>query len=209
MSDCRIATMPDVGELKSVTVRALRRILEQVEDQDSLVVFMGENTDELRQSDLMVFPFVLTAECKDFVICLGQEAVQPVVEHFGPVVKSSEVVSPPPPPVDRTSVTTTDGRPLDQRPETNSPDGQHSNYLVLSAEERSKGFVRPYRDAYRHLTCGAITTMGRSLSETYARDPKFYGATYCQKCQAHFPVGEDGEFTWYEMDGTEGPKVGT
>lgn len=89
------------------------------------------------------------------------------------------------------------------------PNGQQEGYIVLSPEERAKGWVRPYRDAYRHLTCGSITTMGRSLSETYARDPQFYSGTFCAKCRAHFPVGESGEFTWYEMDGSEGPKVGT
>lgn len=44
--------------------------------------------------------------------------------------------------------------------------------------------------------CGATTTMGRALAETYAREPGFYGATYCATCCAHFPVGADGEFTW-------------
>jgi hypothetical protein len=34
---------------------------------------------------------------------------------------------------------------------------------------------------------------GRALSETYARDPKFYGATYCCACRMHKPVAE---FTW-------------
>jgi hypothetical protein len=86
-----------------------------------------------------------------------------------------------------------------------SPAPQAEAYLVLSVEERAKGFVRPYRDAYRHDTCGSVTTMGRALSETYARDPKFYGGTYCVKCQMHRPVGE---FHWYEMDGTIGPVVG-
>jgi hypothetical protein len=105
----------------------------------------------------------------------------------------------------------TDGSPV---PEDGShrklkPNGQQEGYVVLSPEERAKGFVRPYRDAYRHLTCGSITTMGRSLSATYASDPQFYSATFCANCRAHFPVGESGEFTWYEMDGTEGPKVGT
>ncbi len=140
--------------------------------------------------------------------------------------------------------------------------GQHSIYLVLSEEERSNGFVRPYRDAYIHkghegyvvcgknlqilsndheyadkyyavmccalpdskilhkedgscisgtyLTkeqyeeamsghynrkkgCGTLTTMGRALSETYARNPKFYGATFCCGCNKHLPVDE---FTW-------------
>ena len=66
-------------------------------------------------------------------------------------------------------------------------------YLVLSEEERAKGFIRPFRDVYRHTTCGSVTTMGRALSETYARDPKFYGGTYCVHCAMHRPVGE---FVW-------------
>jgi hypothetical protein len=120
------------------------------------------------------------------------------------------------------------------------PVPQAAAYLVLSEEERAKGFVRPYRDAYRHVGerpifptreltpdedaahdgryvayekypedsaivgrywtaaqlasgCGSVTTMGVALSETYARDPKFYGATYCAHCQMHRPVGE---FVW-------------
>lgn len=78
-------------------------------------------------------------------------------------------------------------------------------YLVLSEEERAKGFVRPVRRSYRHLTCGGVTTMGVALAETYARNPKFYGATYCCACQMHRPVGPDGEFVW-EPDGS---KVGS
>jgi hypothetical protein len=86
---------------------------------------------------------------------------------------------------------------------------QQEAYLILSDEERAKGFVRPVRDAYRHLVCGRVTTMSRELAETYARQPHFYGATYCVTCQGHFKVGEDGEFVWYENDGSDGPKVGT
>jgi len=113
-------------------------------------------------------------------------------------------------PVDRSARTLTDGSPVtaDHR-EINPATGLQKGYVVLSEQERAKGFVRPYRDAYRHSKCGAITTMSRPLAETYARDPEFYSATFCSTCRSHFPVGEDGEFTWYEMDGTEGPKVGT
>ncbi len=75
------------------------------------------------------------------------------------------------------------------------PNGQNKVYLVLSPEERAKGFVRPLRQSYVHSKCGVRTTMGLSLCETYARDPKFYGATYCCGCGAHFPVSE---FTWTE-----------
>lgn len=71
--------------------------------------------------------------------------------------------------------------------------GQHEIYLVLSEEERVKGFVRPVRRSYVHTTCRDITTMRQALAETYARDPKFYGATFCVQCDKYFPVGE---FTW-------------
>lgn len=138
-------------------------------------------------------------------------------------------------------------------------EGQNECYLILSEEERKKGFVRPYRDTYIHkgryvgilpirelteeekkknekwgyvafvpypeemspmigtyLTqkgkdsykngyingCGTSTTMGRAISETYARDPKFYGSTYCVHCGKHYPVEE---FVW---EGTN-EKVGS
>lgn len=86
-------------------------------------------------------------------------------------------------------------------------------YLVLSDEERARGFVRPVRQTYIHVGvggheidpvnrarhgrvspgCGAATRMGRELAETYARDPKFYRATYCVGCSMHRPVEE---FIW-------------
>lgn len=83
--------------------------------------------------------------------------------------------------------------------------GQQQGYVVLAVEERAKGFVRPVRRTYVHLKCGVATTMGQTIAETYARDPKFYSGTFCCGCRAHFPVGPDGEFIW---DGTD-EKVGT
>jgi len=133
--------------------------------------------------------------------------------------------------------------------------GQQECYLILSDEERAKGFVRPVRTSYVHVGkeidtskmrdltdeekerhkqwnyigyipeedkdspitgrfikesdlkkgCGTVTTMGLKLAETYARDPKFYGGTFCCGCGTHLPVGEDGEFVW---QGTN-EKVGT
>lgn len=125
------------------------------------------------------------------------------------------------------------------------PAPQKEVYLVLSEDERAKGFVRPVRESYKHVGlstkyplrdltdyekerhagrgyvkfevypesespktgkywtqaeldkigkgCGTITTMGRALAETYARDPAFYGATYCVHCGLHLPVAE---FVW-------------
>lgn len=128
---------------------------------------------------------------------------------------------------------------------------QNKTYLVLSEEERKKGFVRPVRYSYKHVGlskiknplrdltneekerhaewnyakyevypesespklgkfwtqaeldhigggCGTVTTMAHSIAETYARDPSFYGATYCAVCQKHLPVAE---FIWVD-DGT-------
>ena len=136
--------------------------------------------------------------------------------------------------------------PIEARNSPIRADGQQELYVVLSEEERAKGFVRSVRKSYRHVGqrpknplrdltteeheqydkfgyvkfeaypqdgssgigrywtkkdlesgCGTVTTMGDALAETYARDPKFYGGTFCCNCHKHFPVGE---FVW---EGTE------
>lgn len=77
-------------------------------------------------------------------------------------------------------------------------DGQHSSYWVLTEAERAKGFVRPVRMKYVHDTCGTVTQMSDRIAETYARDPQFYGSTFCMACKDHLPVGE---FRWDDADG--------
>lgn len=148
----------------------------------------------------------------------------------------------------------TDGNPVYEGHTELRPDGQQKGYIILSAEERAKGFVRPVRRSYvhvgkrpkhplRNLTeeernrysqfgyvkfeeypksdssitgrfwkvsdltsgCGQVTVMSQEIAETYARDPKFYGGTYCSTCHRHFSVGEDGEFVWQGTD----ERVGT
>lgn len=86
------------------------------------------------------------------------------------------------------------------------PVPQADVYLVLSEDERNKGFVRPVSYKYVHEMCGAVTTMSHVIAETYARNPYFYGSTYCSHCHMHRPVGPNGEFHW-DVDGN--PKVGT
>ncbi len=103
-----------------------------------------------------------------------------------------------------TKTTLTDGSPVTPDHRELQPNGQQKAYVVLSAEERAKGFVRPVRQSYVHDKCGGVTTMGLALAETYARDPGFYSGTFCVSCGAHFPVGAAGEFTW----GGTGEKVG-
>jgi len=86
------------------------------------------------------------------------------------------------------------------------PNGQQKDYVVLTSEERAKGFVRPVRRTYVHVKCGVATTMGQSIAETYARNPKFYSGTFCVGCGAHFDFKDvpDGDFVW-----DDGTKVGS
>lgn len=99
----------------------------------------------------------------------------------------------------------------EDRSHTNlKPNGQQEDYVVLSPEERAKGFVRPVRRTYLHVGinpimdgnilvkpgnrgCGTVTTMSISIAETYARDPKFYDGTFCCACGEHRPLNE---FYW-------------
>lgn len=100
-------------------------------------------------------------------------------------------------------------------PADGPPVGQAEVYLVLSEEERARGFVRPVRQSYWHSTCGTVTKMALPIAETYSADPHHYGSTYCVGCRLHLPVGRDGDFYWCDNDNPERqaplsqPKVGT
>lgn len=117
--------------------------------------------------------------------------------------------------MDHPARVTTSGKPPEPGYETASApapvkeNGQHAAYWILSEEERSKGFVRPVRQSYLHEGCGTVTTMSRPIAETYAREPQFYGATFCVRCGTHLPVGEHGEFVWVENGVPTAEKVGT
>lgn len=78
-------------------------------------------------------------------------------------------------------------------------DGECSQGRSVTPEEAE-------RAEKRHVFggCGTETTMGQAIAETYARDPKYYGATFCCACRSHFPVGEHGQFVW-----ENGERVGT
>lgn len=80
--------------------------------------------------------------------------------------------------------------------------GMQRSYVALTPEERAKGFVKPLRHSYIHaypseadrkIGCGVETKMGTAIAETYARNPRFYNATFCVGCKAHFPLNE---FIW-------------
>lgn len=98
---------------------------------------------------------------------------------------------------DNPRITLTDGSPVTPDHRELRADGQQKGYVVLSEEERAKGFVRPVRTKYMHTPCGTVTRMGIALAETYARDPNFYSGTFCCACAKHFPLDQ---FVW--DDGT-------
>jgi hypothetical protein len=92
----------------------------------------------------------------------------------------------------------------------------------LSAEEKEKykQFKYAYYESYpeskapvvgRYWTeeqlnsgCGGVTSMGKALAETYARDNTFYGGTFCVNCGKHIRVEE---FVWINPDGSESNEV--
>jgi hypothetical protein len=81
---------------------------------------------------------------------------------------------------------------------------QHIDHWVLPPEDRAKGFVRPLRASYKHEKCGTVTNMPKPIAETYARQPGYYGSTFCAHCRNYLPVGLHGEFVWLD----DGKKVG-
>jgi len=72
-------------------------------------------------------------------------------------------------------------------------DGQYQNYPTVDEGE----FVQEPRETYIHEDCGTATTMTGDLPESVARDPTYYGKTFCAGCGKHVPVEEvewkDGE----------------
>lgn len=94
-------------------------------------------------------------------------------------------------------VTLTDGSAVTDDHREIQENRQQKAYVVLSEEERAKGFVRPVRTAYVHKTCGTVTSMATPIAETYARNPKFYSGTFCAHCGEHFPLDQ---FAWNGTD---------
>ena len=97
------------------------------------------------------------------------------------------------PPVDRSERILTSGEREIDRPdyrEIDSSTGMQKSYVVLSAEERAKGFVQPVRRTYTHKTYGSHTTMDIVLAETYAR-------TFCAMRAADCPLDQ---FVWTGTD---------
>lgn len=94
------------------------------------------------------------------------------------------------------NVTTTDGAPFDP---TIGPNGQQKNYVVLTEEERAKGFVRPLRRTYRHVGPPGPKHPLRDLT---AEEDRSYGDTYVKFEPYPEGSGSRGRFwTQKQLDG--------
>lgn len=73
-------------------------------------------------------------------------------------------------------------------------------YIAFEEYVPPQGSVvgRFWTEAQLKTGCGQRTSMSDSIAETYARDPKFYGSTFCSYCRVHKPVGE---FVWVNAEG--------
>jgi hypothetical protein len=69
----------------------------------------------------------------------------------------------------------------------------------------SHGLGRFWTEAQLTSGCGRTTTMPLACAETYAKQPGYYGSTFCCTCGTYPRVGADGEFVW---EGTD-ERVGT
>jgi hypothetical protein len=79
---------------------------------------------------------------------------------------------------------------------------RHGGECIVFQSLSQPEAARAQADGMFPVGCGTVTTMGRALSETYARDPEFYGATFCAGCNKHLPVHE---FVWT----VDGERVGS
>lgn len=87
------------------------------------------------------------------------------------------------------------------RPLTEAEKSQHSdcNYELFEEYPESEATVsgRFWTAEQLKSGCGTRTTMALSIAETYARNPKFYGGTFCCHCGKHLAVSE---FVWAGTD---------
>lgn len=83
-----------------------------------------------------------------------EEEIQDRTKKFSEIVKKAmENIRKNAVPVDRSNQQLVSGKPVpaDRSHEELKPNGQQKDYVVLSPEERAKGFVRPVRNKYKHV----------------------------------------------------------
>lgn len=75
---------------------------------------------------------------------------------------------------------------------------QYAQFKYSKYEEYPPGETmvgRFWTDDQLKSGCNSETSMSQAIAETYARDPKFYGATFCCHCGKHIGVEQ---FVWID-----------
>jgi hypothetical protein len=71
------------------------------------------------------------------------------------------------------------------------PDGQHTDYATLPAEERQQGDLSGVPRVYVHVPCGVATGMPEEIIRSYVKDPFMHSdRTFCCGCHTHVPLRE-------------------
>lgn len=86
--------------------------------------------------------------------------------------------------------------PQDPRLKNVGPDGMQESYLVLSEEERARGFVRPVRRSYRHVGPPGPTYLLRDLTDEEAT--RYAGTGYVKF--EEYPDGEPMSGRFWTQD---------
>lgn len=109
-------------------------------------------------------------------------------------------------------------RPVRLKYQHVGPPGPQFPLRDMTAEEKERwgehGYVQfePYPEGHKGSStgrfwtqeqidkigkgCGTVTSMPVACAETYARQPGYYGSTFCCGCGQYLPVGAKGEFVW-------------
>lgn len=81
---------------------------------------------------------------------------------------------------------------------TLGPDGQQRDYLVLSEEERAKGFVRPVRRSYKHVGIAGPQYPLRDLTE---EEVERYGGPPCNYVKfEEYPPGQAATGRYWKQE---------
>ena len=92
-------------------------------------------------------------------------------------------------------ITLTDGSPVtDDHKEINIQTGQQKGYVVLSEEERAKGFIKPLRHSYIHVGPAGPRFSLRDLTEAEQERFKDLPEEYRYIKYEKFPEEESGRY---------------
>lgn len=92
------------------------------------------------------------------------------------------------PPVDRAQTTLTDGSPVTDDHRELKENGLQKGYVVLSAEERARGFIRPVRRSYVHVGRPAPKSLRDLTAEEHERYDQYGYVKFEPYGPEHSPV---------------------